>query len=36
MGGEGQYAYVFNSKGMYRGMMDADGGLETAIFGPEE
>ncbi|MGB3626143.1 MAG: isoaspartyl peptidase/L-asparaginase [Henriciella sp.] len=32
MGGEGQYAYVFNSAGMYRGMMDASGAMETAIF----
>ncbi|MCZ4297802.1 isoaspartyl peptidase/L-asparaginase family protein [Henriciella marina] len=36
MGGEGEYAYVFNSAGMYRGMMDADGTLETAIFEAEE
>lgn len=36
IGGEGQYAYVFNSKGMYRGMMDADGTMETAIFEAEE
>lgn len=32
MGGAGQYAYVFNSAGMYRGMMDASGAMETAIF----
>ncbi|WP_233356271.1 isoaspartyl peptidase/L-asparaginase family protein [Henriciella aquimarina] len=32
MGGEGQYDYVFNSKGMYRGMMDSTGAVETAIF----
>ena len=32
MGGDGQYAYVFNSKGMYRGMMDSTGAVETAIF----
>lgn len=36
MGGEGQYAYVFNSAGMYRGMMDANGTLETAIFEAED
>ncbi|MEM5517672.1 isoaspartyl peptidase/L-asparaginase [Henriciella sp. AS95] len=35
MGGEGQYAFVFNSAGMYRGMMDASGTLETAIFAAE-
>jgi len=29
--GDGQYEYVFNSKGMYRGMIDPDG-METAIF----
>ena len=29
--GQGQYAYVFNSKGMYRGMIDPNG-HETAIF----
>jgi len=34
IGGDGQYDYVFNSKGMYRGMIDPDG-LETAIFGEE-
>ena len=32
MGGDGQYAYVFNSKGMYRGMTDSTGEVETAIF----
>ncbi|MHA7900329.1 MAG: isoaspartyl peptidase/L-asparaginase family protein [Henriciella sp.] len=32
--GEGQYEYVFNSKGMYRGMIDPDG-METAIFEQE-
>lgn len=32
MGGDGQYAYVFNSKGMYRGMTDSTGEMETAIF----
>ena len=32
MGADGQYAYAFNSKGMYRGMMDASGALETDIF----
>ncbi|MEM9054917.1 MAG: isoaspartyl peptidase/L-asparaginase [Pseudomonadota bacterium] len=31
MGGDGQYEYVFNSKGMYRGMIDPNGS-ETAIF----
>ncbi|MEQ8559719.1 MAG: isoaspartyl peptidase/L-asparaginase [Henriciella sp.] len=36
MGGEGQYAYVFNSKGMYRGMMDSTGAIETAIFEAKE
>lgn len=36
MGGAGEYAYVFNSAGMYRGMMDASGTLETAIFEPDE
>lgn len=36
MGGDGEFAYVFNSKGMYRGMMDADGAIETAIFEAEE
>lgn len=36
MGGEGEFAYVFNSKGMYRGMMDANGDMETAIFEAEE
>ncbi len=36
MGGEGEYAYVFNSKGMYRGMTDSTGAMETAIFEPEE
>ncbi|MFV0476494.1 MAG: isoaspartyl peptidase/L-asparaginase family protein [Parahaliea sp.] len=35
MDGQGNYAYVFNAKGMYRGMMDASGQLETAIYGPE-
>lgn len=30
----GQYEYVFNSKGMYRGMIDPDG-METAIFEQE-
>ena len=34
IGGEGQFDYVFNSKGMYRGMIDPDG-METAIFGEE-
>lgn len=32
--GKGQYEYVFNSKGMYRGMIDPDG-METAIFEQE-
>ena len=32
MGGKGEYAYVFNSAGMYRGMTDSTGALETAIF----
>ena len=32
MGADGQYAYVFNSQGMYRGMADSTGALETAIF----
>jgi beta-aspartyl-peptidase (threonine type) len=32
MGGDGQYEYVFNSKGMYRGMIDPEG-HHTAIFG---
>ena len=32
--GNGQYEYVFNSKGMYRGMIDPDG-METAIFEQE-
>lgn len=32
--GIGQYEYVFNSKGMYRGMIDPDG-METAIFEQE-
>jgi beta-aspartyl-peptidase (threonine type) len=31
IGGDGQYEYVFNSKGMYRGMIDPNGS-ETAIF----
>ncbi|MEM1289687.1 MAG: isoaspartyl peptidase/L-asparaginase [Pseudomonadota bacterium] len=35
MGGSGEYAYVFNSKGMYRGMIDPNGS-ETAIFGDED
>ncbi|MEL6862571.1 MAG: isoaspartyl peptidase/L-asparaginase [Pseudomonadota bacterium] len=34
IGGVGQYEYVFNSKGMYRGMIDPDG-METAIFEQE-
>lgn len=34
IGGEGQFDYVFNSKGMYRGMIDPNG-METAIFGDE-
>ena len=34
IGGSGQYEYVFNSKGMYRGMIDPDG-METAIFEQE-
>ena len=34
IGGAGQYEYVFNSKGMYRGMIDPDG-METAIFEQE-
>ncbi|MEL7109884.1 MAG: isoaspartyl peptidase/L-asparaginase [Pseudomonadota bacterium] len=32
--GDGSYEYVFNSKGMYRGMIDPDG-METAIFEQE-
>jgi beta-aspartyl-peptidase (threonine type) len=32
--GAGGYEYVFNSKGMYRGMIDPDG-METAIFEQE-
>ena len=32
--GDGSPAFVFNSAGMYRGWMDADG-FETAIFGDE-
>lgn len=32
--GNGRYEYVFNSKGMYRGMIDPDG-METAIFEQE-
>ena len=32
--GQGGYEYVFNSKGMYRGMIDQDG-METAIYGSE-
>ena len=32
--GQGGYEYVFNSKGMYRGMIDPDG-IETAIFEQE-
>ena len=32
--GDGAYSYVFNSAGMYRGMIDPDG-LETAIFADE-
>ena len=32
--GDGQYEYVFNSKGMYRGMIDPNG-METAIFEQE-
>lgn len=32
--GNGQYEYVFNSKGMYRGMIDPEG-IETAIFEQE-
>ncbi|MEM7329531.1 MAG: isoaspartyl peptidase/L-asparaginase [Pseudomonadota bacterium] len=32
--GAGQYEYVFNSKGMYRGMIDPNG-METAIFEQE-
>ena len=35
MGADGEYAYVFNSKGMYRGMSDSTGAVETAIFEPE-
>jgi beta-aspartyl-peptidase (threonine type) len=31
IGGDGQYEYAFNSKGMYRGMIDPNGS-ETAIF----
>ncbi len=34
--GGGNYAYIFNSKGMYRGMMDSSGTSETAIFGPDD
>jgi len=34
IGGNGQYEYVFNSKGMYRGMIDPEG-METAIYGPD-
>ncbi len=34
MGGTGEYEYVFNSAGMYRGMIDPDGS-ETAIFEAE-
>ncbi len=34
--GQGDYGYIFNSKGMYRGMMDSSGALETAIFGGED
>lgn len=34
IGGNGQYEYVFNSKGMYRGMIDPEG-METAIFEQE-
>jgi beta-aspartyl-peptidase (threonine type) len=36
MGPNGAYAYVFNSAGMYRGMKDAAGAMETAIFEAEE
>lgn len=36
MGGDGQYAYVFNSQGMYRGMADSSGTMETAIFEAED
>ncbi|NQY98589.1 MAG: isoaspartyl peptidase/L-asparaginase [Henriciella sp.] len=32
--GDGRYEYVFNSKGMYRGMIDPEG-METAIFEQE-
>ncbi len=32
--GNGEYEYVFNSKGMYRGMIDPEG-METAIFEQE-
>lgn len=32
--GNGQYEYVFNSKGMYRGMIDPEG-MESAIFEQE-
>ena len=35
MDGNGQYEYVFNSPGMYRGMIDPDGS-ETAIFAKTE
>ena len=34
IGGKGQFEYVFNSKGMYRGMIDPDG-METAVFEQE-
>jgi beta-aspartyl-peptidase (threonine type) len=34
MDGHGQYEYIFNSPGMYRGMIDPDG-FETAIFEAE-
>ncbi|WP_367187597.1 isoaspartyl peptidase/L-asparaginase family protein [Henriciella sp.] len=36
MGGDGQYAYVFNTAGMYRGMSDSTGAMETAIFEAED
>ena len=35
MGVDGQYSYVFNTAGMYRGMVDSNGAVETAIFEAE-
>ena len=36
MDGEGNYALVFNTRGMYRGWVDADGQARTAIYAHED